>query len=200
MINRFWYVALLLSFVSVAAIANAETIRLDFDDLTPGDQLEDQFINKGVIFSGTAEGSLGTSGVVGTEPDFGTFFFGNSEPNFVIVGDGSLTARFIDPDTQSPSIVSNVKFRMGDGDFAAEVIGVNAFDRNGKVIFATIVHLLQEGTTINIRRDGIAEIRMFGFQTTAGSGFAIDDFSYFLGLRNRDSTPRLRQQTHARNH
>ena len=160
-------VALWLHFISFAAVANHNKIILNFDDLFTGEQLTDQFIDQGVVFSGTFEGNL-TAGLVETEPAFGTFFFGNSEPNFVIVGVGRLTATFTSP-------VSNVSFRAGDADSAEEAFGVTAFDPEGAVVFSSVVHLFEEGATININERGIAEIRIFQF---LGGGFAIDDFSY----------------------
>ena len=135
--------------------------------------------NKGVIFSGTDAGApLGTSGLIGTNGAFGTFYFGNSEPNFVILGVGSLTATFVEPFTVTPATVSNVTLRVGDGDPGPEAIGVNAFDRDGEVIFSQVVHLLEKGTTISIRSKGIAEIRVFGISVVPFTGFAIDDFAY----------------------
>ena len=160
-------VALWLHFISFAAVAKEKKFILDFDDLSTGAQLTDQFINQGVVFSGTFEGNI-TAGLVETEPAFGTFFFGNSEPNFVIVGGGRLTATFTSP-------VSNVSFRAGDADPVEEAFGVTAFDPEGVVVFSSVVHLFEEGATININERGIAEIRIFHF---LGSGFAIDDFSY----------------------
>lgn len=181
MFKKIWFIALLLCFISLTAVAKAERISLDFDDLSIDQHLSDQFEDKGVIFSGTWEPSLGTSGLIETEPAFGTYFFGNSEPNFVIVGIGSLTATFYDPHTGNPSTVSNVSFRIGDADSDPEAIGINAFDLNGDVIFSKVVHLLEEGTTIRIRRGQIAKVRVFGINITSeygAIGFAIDDFSW----------------------
>jgi len=167
MFRRFSFAALLLCFISFAAVAKDRRTTLNFDDLSTGQQLTDQFINQGVVFSGTFEGNL-TAGLVETEPAFGTFFFGNSEPNFVIVGAGRLTATFTSP-------VSNVSFRAGDSDSAEEAFGVTAFDREGVVLFSSVVHLFEEGATIRINKARITEIRIFQI---LGSGFAIDDFSY----------------------
>lgn len=160
--------------------ADSKTITLDFDDLTEGDFLTNQFAVQGVVFSGTFEPTIGTSGLIATEGTLGAVFFGNSEPNFVIVGLGSLTASFLDPGTGNPVRVSRVSIRIGDGDSAPEIVGINAFDSSGALIFSQVVHLIEQGTTVEVSSPfgRIVKIRVFAVRPAEGSGFNIDDFTY----------------------
>src|SRR5512145_3496064 len=89
---------LFASIFSLGPQSNAQQamlITLNFDELNPGVYLTDQYRSEGVVFSGTSEPTFGVAGVIATPGTAGTVSFGNSEPNFVIVGLGSLTASFI---------------------------------------------------------------------------------------------------------
>lgn len=159
---------------------DSKTTTLDFDGLAQGELLTNQFAAQGVVFSGTSEPTIGTSGLIATQGTLGTVFFGNSEPNFVIVGLGSLTASFLDPSTGNPVRISRVSMRIGDGDSAPEIVGINAFDAGGGLIFSQVVHLVEQGTTVEVSSPfgRIVKIRVFAVRPPEGSGFNIDDFAY----------------------
>lgn len=172
------FLAITIGIYSSWAFGKKQT-NIDFDDLPQGEQLTTQFAQLGVVFEGTFNGAF-TSGLIGGEGDFGTFNFGNSEPNFVVVGVGALTAKFLDPTSLLPQPVRDVTFRVGDGDLAVEALGVTVFDVGGTVLDSHIVHLFDKGATINLPYSDIFEIRIFGISGCVGcfSGFAIDDLSF----------------------
>jgi hypothetical protein len=167
------------------AAESPKIVTLDFDNLSIGEQLTDQFRSVGVVFSGTFEPTFGTAGVVATQGIAGTIFFGNSEPNFIIVGLGSVTATFVEPGTSNPAATRWVRFRAGDGEPASDIVGVNAFDPAGRSVFSELVYLTDEGTTIEIGpqqigQARIAKVRIFGLRPAEGSGVNMDDFSFSL--------------------
>ena len=183
--KNFFFLLAILSILGFSTIATAKKIHLDFDDLVVGNQLTDQYHDMGVVFSGTYNSGV-TGGYIGTEDEpgsGGTKFFGNSEPNFIIVGIATLTANFINPETDVPDTVSKLSVRVGDGDLECEDMGINAFDIDGDLIYSSIVHLYEEGTTITIDANSIAKVTFFSvpiwYDDIGGySGFAIDDFAY----------------------
>ena len=165
-----------LAFAVTANAANdklkAPNTLIRFDTFTPGVQLSDQYAVLGVTFDGTFEGNI-TAGVIGTDGDYGTYFFGNSQPNFVVIGSGTLSIYFDEP-------ISDFSFRAGDADSDPEAFAVNAFDSDGNLLDSQIVLLFDAGTTVSIAKSGIAEIRIFGITgcNDCYSGFAVDDLSY----------------------
>ena len=168
----------------VSALAAKEklgrpSVELDFDELSVGEQLGTQYAALGVVFEGTVVGDL-TAGYIGTDGDFGTFFFGNSIPNFAIIGGASLTAIFIDEATQQLSPVSDVSIRIGDGDVAGETFAVTAFDQEGNVLDSQVIQVFEDGATINIPKQDITHVTIFSIQGCGGcsSGLAIDDFKF----------------------
>jgi len=168
----------------VSALAAKDKLKspsvvLDFEDLSRGDLLTDQYADLGVVFAGVFEGNL-TSGLIGIAGDYGHQYYGNSEPNFVQIGAGIITVKFIDPVTQEPSTVSSVSFNAGDGVTDIEAFGVTAFGPDGTVVDSYIVHLFEEGAIIELSGGEIEEIRIFGISGClgCGSGFVIDDFTF----------------------
>ncbi len=162
----------------------SKVVTLDFDDLTVGNLLRDQYVSQGVRFSGTSEPTSNEAGLVSTE-GYSGLFLGNSEPNFVNVGLGSVTAKFVNPATGQPATASRARVRMGDGDPNPQIACVNAFDPDGNTIFFVCVHLIEEGTTVTIRRKDIAparmaEIRFYAISAFPDTGFNMDDFSFSL--------------------
>lgn len=163
----------------IFTVTNEVTVNLNFEELPLLEQLSNQYASDGVVFIGAEEGNLFT-GEIGTEPNRGTFFFGNSEPNFVIVGVGLIIAKFQDETSGLPKPVKNVSLRVGDGDSPAEGIGVMAMDQNGIVLESHMIYELDQGVTIYFPFENIFEIRLFGMSGCrgCGGGFAFDDFSY----------------------
>jgi len=145
---------------------------IDFDTLTPGDQLTDQYQDLGVTFEGTFEGNL-TAGLVGTDGDAGHQSFGNSPPNFVIVGSGVLTMYFDAP-------VSDLSFRLGDGVPDTVALGVTAFDENDLVLDSHVVLQFEDAAVITFPYDGISKVRVFGITgcPNCTPGVGLDDLSY----------------------
>jgi hypothetical protein len=173
--------ALLCSAVGANAEPRAEAVTITFDDLANGTQLADQYKDLGVVFSGTYEPTFGTAGVVATEGVAGTQSFGNSAPNLVIVGLGSVTASFVDPESGDPATAQWISVRLGDGDSASEIVGVNAFAPSGELVFSTVVHLIDEGVTLRIDpKAEMAKVRIFALAPPEGSGVNMDDFSFRL--------------------
>lgn len=171
-------VALLLTW-SVAAsgqgeIGNPARTIINFDTLSPGDTVTDQYASEGVVFSAGADGP---AGLIATQPQYNTYFFGNSEPNFLIVGLGYVTASFINPSTGAPMEVSDVSARVGDADAEPEIAGVSAFDLDGNVVYSAMVHLIDEGATVKIPVK-VSKVSFFGMWVSPPSGFAIDDLSF----------------------
>ena len=184
MLNFGKVVILILGFCVISAYAAGDKLKkpsvlLDFEDLSRNELLTDQYADLGVVFAGTFEGNL-TAGLIGIAGDFGHQYYGNSEPNFVQIGVGILTIKFIDPITQEPSAVRNVTFNAGDGVPDIEAFGVTAFGPNGTVVESHIVHLFEEGAIIELSGGEIEEIRIFGITGClgCGSGFVIDDFTF----------------------
>jgi hypothetical protein len=167
-------VGALPAFGQGARITNPSKTTINFDDLQPGVILTNQYASMGVLFSA---GGDGPAGEIHTEPDYGTLFFGNSQPNFVLVGFGYLTISFVDPSTGLAAEALSVSARVGDGDPSAEGVGVTGFDQNGNVVYSAVVHLIEEGATVNIPVK-VSKLRLFGIYVSPPTGFAIDDLSF----------------------
>lgn len=156
--------------LNVEAVFDRVGTVINFDDLERGTILGDQYADLGVTFRPAEEYA---AGYVGQNGDYGTYEFGNSSPNFVIVGVGVMTIDFDRP-------VSNISMRVGDGDTAIEALGISAFGVGGQLLNSQIVHLYVDGATVAIPAEGVVEVRLFGIYgcSNCGSGFAIDDLMF----------------------
>ena len=109
----------------------------DFDNLSVGTSVTDQYLSQGALYSVVMGGSVtGTIGdlVNGTQ---GISDFGSSSPNAVIVGGLGAAVRIdiIDPDTGlAETAARGIEMRLGDGDSGSESFRVEVYDHNGSIL------------------------------------------------------------------
>ena len=127
-----------ITFVEYSSnITNISSYLTDFDNLSVGTSVTDQYLSQGALYSvvlgGPVAGTIGDL-VNGTH---GISDFGSSLPNAVIVGGIQHAVRIdiIDPDTGlAETAARGIEMRLGDGDSGNENFRVEVYDHNGSIL------------------------------------------------------------------
>ena len=165
--------------VVVSSHASAATI--DFESVSAGTQLTNQFEMQGVLFSGTSA----QSGLVMTEGQFGTANFGNSPTHIVHAGSygESTTIQFVDPTNPTSTIgTSTFSLLLGDGNPDTETFSIKFRDISGGILAEPVGYmttanglLIQETSESLGALIGFVDIML---DADSPSGVAFDDLSY----------------------
>ena len=109
----------------------------DFDNLSVGTSVTDQYLSQGALYSVVLGGPV--AGIIGdlVNGTHGISDFGSSLPNAVIVGGIQHAVRIdiIDPDTGlAETAARGIEMRLGDGDSGSESFRVEVYDHNGSIL------------------------------------------------------------------
>ncbi len=159
---------------------NAVTI--NFENLTSGTLVTNQYQSQGVIFSSNYyypvhDGKIGDVRI----PDYGVYDFGGAGPMSLCYGGvGSILGIKFVLANGTNAITNSVQFRIGDGDSASETFRVSFFDVNNILLsqntYTTYSGSVNGGVTLSFTNPNIHRIEIAG--TGSGSGGSIDDLIF----------------------
>ena len=126
-----------ITFVEYSSNITNISYLTDFDNLSVGTSVTDQYLSQGALYSVVLGGPV--AGIIGdlVNGTHGISDFGSSLPNAVIVGGIQHAVRIdiIDPDTGlAETAARGIEMRLGDGDGGSESFRVEVYDHNGSIL------------------------------------------------------------------
>ena len=126
--------------ITFVEIASNITHLTDFDNLSVGTNVTDQYLSQGALYSvENPDSGCQCTGTIGdlVNGTFGISDFGSSLPNTVIVGGIGAAVRIdiIDPNSGlAETAARGIEMRLGDGDSGSESFRVEVYDHNGSIL------------------------------------------------------------------
>jgi hypothetical protein len=169
-----------LCVLALAPLA-ATAINVNFDSLSAGTIVTNQYLSNNVLF--TPNGSSLSGRVTNVAAgEFGAASFGNSNPMALFAADPGdiLLIDFVTPDGLSPLPATNVSFLAGDGDAAPDLFRVTFFDPSLASLSVQTFSTLTAGVSVTcpgctVRR---VQIDVLSHPASPFSGMFIDDLAF----------------------